>query len=754
MPSKRGLLLLCWCLGLLSIFAQVMIIRELLIAFTGNELTIATSLALWLLAVAAGCLLLRRPVRRLRSPAAAGVLFIVAAVAAPLQVILIRLLHPLTVTLGEIPGPAMILVLSALGIVPCALTLGGLFVAMVRIAEHSAIRAPIPIVYGAEALGSGIGGLLLSIYLLEAFNPLAIVMLAGIVGLLGGFYLLTVAGRRMHIAAASLLACFLLGLVLSDRLDLATRRSQFSPLDVVETTDTRYSNIVVTQRAGVYDFFESGVLAFTIPDPMYAEECAHIPLLHHPNPESVLLIGGAGSGIVGEVAKHPSVVRLDYVEIDPTSIETVTRYSPPGWLEGEGIMVTPVYGDGRRYVTMTSRVYDVVIVNVGIPVTLQMNRYYTVDFFQRVKSRLGVNGIMALKIPSEGAYLGPELASLLAALLNSCRQVFGEVGLIPGDYIHLLASPELDIRERTDVLLETLSLRALDTSYVTPYVLWDRLSPIRRAGLDSLIARYDTGKTNTDVMPISFSHSISLWAKHFRSGRIISFVVARLDMRSCLLLLLVAALAVIAAEMRGFGASWESLPAAVAIYSMGMTAMFTEILIVLAFQIVSGYIYAGIAVIIAAFMTGMGLASSLAGARSDRAAPSRALQVMQCGLVVMPIAVLAALNLLKSDTPITWPHAPDMIFGSLALLTGALGGGIFAVASMSMSSKGRGATDASALSYSLDLAGACVAGFATGLLILPSLGLARSAYTVSIFNAIGLTAVLVGWKILRRDPSH
>ena len=48
MPSKRGLLLVSWCLGLISVSTQVMIIRELLVAFTGNELTIATSLAFWL----------------------------------------------------------------------------------------------------------------------------------------------------------------------------------------------------------------------------------------------------------------------------------------------------------------------------------------------------------------------------------------------------------------------------------------------------------------------------------------------------------------------------------------------------------------------------------------------------------------------------------------------------------------------------------------------------------------------------------
>jgi spermidine synthase len=726
-----------------------MIIRELLVVFTGNELTIATSLALWLMAVAAGCLVFKRHAGSPETRSAAGALFVVAAVTAPAQIALIRLLHPLLVTLGEIPGPAMVLLLSAVGIVPCALCLGGLFVTMVGLAERSQTRAPISIVYGVEALGSGMGGLLLSFLLLEWLNPLAIVTLAGIVSLWAGVYLLFILApsgrRRLSVTAAVLLACLALALIVSPRLDLATRQAQWAPLKVIETADTRYGNVVVTDRGGIHDFFESGVLAFTIPDPMYAEECAHIPLLHHPNPESVLVIGGTGSGIIREIAKHPSVVRLDYVELDSTALEVLARLAPAGWFEGEGLTVTPVYGDGRRYMAVTPRHYDVVIINVGTPVTLQMNRYYTVQFFRRVKSLIGTDGIMALKIPQEGAYLGPELASLISALVNSCSEVFGFVGLVPGEYIHLLASPGLDVGERTGLLLETLSLRALDTSYTTEYVLPDRLSPIRAARLDSVIATHDTGQTNTDVMPVSFSYSIALWAKHFRSGRAISFVVTRLNTSSCLLMLILAGVVIIALHLRAGAAARSELSAAAAVYSMGFTAMFTEILIVLGFQIVSGYIYVGIAVIVAAFMLGMGLASSLAGTRNKDWIGPRALPLVHCCLLIMPLLVVAAL---------TWRHTPDAAFAVMAFVTGGLAGVIFAVASESLASGGRRAGDAGALAYSLDLTGACVAGFATGLVIVPSLGLARSAYTVAIFNGVALIPILLGTKLLPRAPSH
>lgn len=744
MPSKRALLLLSWCLGLVGAMTQVMIIRELLVAFTGNELTIATSLAFWLLSVAAGCFIFRRSAGATDKASAAGVLFIVAGVAAPVQVVLIRLLHPLTVTFGEIPGPVMIALLSLIGLVPCAMTLGGLFVELVSLAERSRQTAPAPVIYGAEALGSGVGGVLLSVYLLEHLNPIMIVSLAAIVSVSSGLYLSRVTtadvarGRR---AAALILACLIAVTVLSQRLDLGTRKIQWRPLRVEETVDTKYGNIVVTGRDGIHDFFESGLLAFTVPDPLYAEEAVHIPLLHHPMPESVLIIGGAGSGAVAEAMKHPTVKRIDYVELDPAATDLAKRYSAPGWLEGDGIEVTPVYGDGRHYVARTTRHYDAVIVNVGQPLSLQLNRYYTVGFFNQVKAVLRPGGMMSLMVASEGAYVGPELASLLSALANGCRAVFRHVGIVPGEYIHLLASSDLEISRQTDLILEEISDRRLNTGYVTRYTLWDRLSPVRVAHLDSVIAMFDTGAVNTDRSPVSFSYSISLWAKHFRSGKVISLAVAWLNMRNCLFLLVLAGLAIAGANVRGAGIPWSGFPAALAIYSMGLTTMFTEVLIVLSFQVISGYIYTRIAAIVAAFMFGMGTASSLMGTKPRGPLPRQTLPTLHACLAVLPLSVLAVFNLLKGDGG-PWPHAADILFPILALATGAVGGAIFAVSSSCLAARSPSATRAGAIAYSLDLTGACIAGFATGFLVIPALGLARSAYVVSLFSLITLIPVL------------
>jgi spermidine synthase len=732
------------------------VVRELLVAFTGNEITIATTLAFWLLSVAAGCLMFKTRAGSSDRPVTAGVLFIIAGLLALLQVVLIRLLHPLTVTFGEIPHPALVMALTAIGVAPCAIILGGLFVNLVSLAEKAKQRAPVSATYGAETLGSGVTGLLLGVYLLESMSPIAIAGLASMVGLVCGLYLIALVGgvwaARCRALAVLGLAGLTFLLAMSPRVDLVTRQVQWDPLKVTKTVDSRYGSIVVTDRGGLHDFFESGVLAFTVPDHLYAEECAHIPLLHHPNPETILLIGGTGSGVIGEVAKHPSVKVVDYIELDPAVIELVEAYSPPGWMEGAGTDVTAIYGDGRQYVAGTERAYDVVIINVGTPVSLQINRYYTVEFFEHVRARLKGDGIMSLKIPMEGAYISPELASILAAMVNGCREVFGNVTLVPGAYIHVLASPDAGIEARTAQIIETLAARGVGTSYITEPLLLDRLSPLRSADLDSLIMKYDSGITNTDARPVSFTYAISLWAKHFKSGKAVSILISWMSLGNCLVLLIVVGLVAVTAHMRAVRASWSALPSVVAIYSMGFTAMFTEVLILLSYQVVSGYIYTRLAAVVAAFMLGMGFAASLVGARRRRPARSWVLPLLHIGLVVIPPAVVVVSGILKSRIGLIQGYFADLVFILMAFATGTLGGSIFGVASYSLAFEQRSAAEGAAIAYSLDLVGACVAGFATGLLIIPSLGLIHSAYALALTNLVALVPISLGMRVRLTTP--
>ena len=60
----------------------------------------------------------------------------------------------------------------------------------------------------------------------------------------------------------------------------------------------------------------------------YHEMIAHIPMMHHKEPKTVLVIGGGDGGTVREVLKHKSVEKVVLCEIDGMVIDACKKYLP------------------------------------------------------------------------------------------------------------------------------------------------------------------------------------------------------------------------------------------------------------------------------------------------------------------------------------------------------------------------------------------------------------------------------------------
>lgn len=757
MHAKTNLVLLGCCLGFLGTTSQVVLIRELLIAFTGNELTIATVLAIWLISVSLGCLAANRARQPTNIHRSLATLFIIAGLFSLLQVLLIRAVRPTMAPTGELLSPAMTVALAALGVSPCAAVLGAIFVRLVRYGCATSHSSPVPAVYGGEAFGAGLAGAVLSLWLLEAANPLTLLSVSASVGAICSILTLRQLPRRERGRGNAVATAWLVLLAIvfasADDLDLRLRNIEWEPLEVVETVDSKYGNIVVTARDGLHDFFETGALGFTIVDPMFAEETVHIPLLFHPDPRRVLIIGGSGSGVIPEAFKHPSVERVDFVEMDPSVIALAEQYGPAGWLRGDGRRTRPIFGDGRSYVARTGERYDVVIVAAGLPLSLRVNRIYTMEFFTTAREAMAPGGLVALKVDSPGAYMGPEFLGLLSSLVKAARRAFSHVALLPGDTIHLIAS-DCPVSERRHVLIHNLEERGLTTSYINAFVLRDRLLPLRAAQLDSLLTLHEGTAANSDARPVTFSYALAIWAKHFTTGKAVAWGVSNLDLGICALLLSAAALIIVMLYTRGSHLSIGAAAPFACLYSMGFTTMFTQVLIMLCFQISRGYIYGRLAVIIASFMVGLGLTATLAGSRLARAREYLSLVLLQAAMVALPLIVIAVFRSIQGRGAAIPEPAVDSLYIVLSFIGGVLGAAVFAVASASLMRIRAEAVGAGALSYSIDLVGASLAGFTTGFLTIPALGIVNAALAVCLANFVILGVLQFATRRSRRPRSR
>ena len=114
-----------------------------------------------------------------------------------------------------------------------------------------------------------------------------------------------------------------------------------------------------------------GVIQITERDEfVYQEMLAHVPLLIHPEPERVLIIGGGDGGVLRRVLQHSNIARVVMVEIDGEVIRLSQEFLPDiagnAWHDPRAEIIV---GDGIAYVRDAEPAsFDAIIVDSTDPV--------------------------------------------------------------------------------------------------------------------------------------------------------------------------------------------------------------------------------------------------------------------------------------------------------------------------------------------------------------------------------------------------
>jgi spermidine synthase len=171
-----------------------------------------------------------------------------------------------------------------------------------------------------------------------------------------------------------------------------------------------------------------------------------------------------------------------------------------------------------------------------------------------------------------------------------------------------------------------------------------------------------------------------------------------------------------------------------------------EILILLAFQAIYGYVYQQLAIIIAGMMLGMTLGSRWG---MDRAASSsdsqdvRRLFRLQLLAVLAPVLLYLLFDALAGiKNPATVFLVSQIFFPALAVSCGLFGGYQFPVATRVFFSHSHDRAGGPGTLYALDLAGACVAAIVLSSYLIPVFGFRETSWLMAVVNLA--PAVLAG----------
>jgi spermidine synthase len=290
-------------------------------------------------------------------------------------------------------------------------------------------------VYGVSTVGSIVGTLGTTFYLLPSMGSRMLTLLLGGAGLLAGLALIAfpfLTRRAAAALAAGLitLASPLVGQAQADELVDEKIRADIlrRPDGQIARIETEYNDVFITKRRHElvmsfqirgFDYHES-VADLRDPDVLVipVNRSMTTALIYPPEPKRILMVGlGAGSISTYLGRAMPDVV-VDSVEIDPGVIDAAKKYF--GIRESKRVRY--LAGDGRVMLRRNRQTYDLILLDAyhGGYVPFHL---LTKEFYELVKERLAPDGVAAFNVHDH--------TKLYVSTIKTLASVFPDVHLYP-----------------------------------------------------------------------------------------------------------------------------------------------------------------------------------------------------------------------------------------------------------------------------------------------------------------------------------
>jgi spermidine synthase len=693
--NERAITRVVIATGISSVVTQLLIIREFLAQFQGNEFIIALILFNWLILGGIGTILARWVTRDLWEATAnrLGWLSLTLAMLPGVQILAIRLLRDVFFIHGSSVGFYPTLTFSFLIVSPYCLLIGFVLPYSLFVIRAENPDYPGAFIYIIDNLGDVSGGALFSFALVFLVTPLKAVFLASLPLILATSLLFhTVSLPRVVIyLGAGLTLVVLITCMFMEPLSLVPHEGK-----LVYYKESRYGRIEVQQDHEQFTLFVGGVPLFGSQNLSMAEETVHYPLAQLPRVHNILLISAEG-GMMTELEKYrPDSV--DYVELDPKVAEVGFRFGLIKRIPGMKV----IYQDGRAYLANSNKIYDAIIVNLSEPDTFQINRFFTDRFFDLARRHLTPHGVLSFTMKGFENYLAEPQRQKLSSLYNTVREYFKHVLLLPGQKIFFLCSSQ-PLSEDIPTLLDR---KNIPTRYIKGYYYGD-LTQERIKRLNDLMD--PKAPKNSDDYPQLMRLMFQQWFAKFSTsptGFIAVLAVA------CLVYLI--------------RISSEEF----VLFSTGFTVMGSELLVIFAFQIFFGYIYLQIGLIVTVFLAGL-----LPGAWFGDRFRNRSKQTLALadGLLILLMGLLiVALQQGSYRLPVSF-------FLFYGFVISVICGFQFPVALYLRGGEAPAVTQ----TFSADLIGAAFGTLVTNVVLIPYFGIIWAAAGLIGLKLLSLTVIFV-----------
>lgn len=238
---------------------------------------------------------------------------------------------------------------------------------------------------------------------------------------------------------------------------------------------------------------------------------AHLPLLSHPDPQRVLLVG-LGTGMsAAAAAAHADIDHLEIIELSREVIEASRFFVE----ENEDVLQDPrvrlTSADARNFLLTTQQPFDVILSEPSNPWISGVSNLFTREYFELARERLAPGGIVAQWFQTYGMS-GDDLRSVLRSFADSFPQVTVWSPQL-GDLLFLgsLDPLQLSLPKFSALLGEPRGRDQLESIDLTEPAALARLFLLDDAGVRSFVAG---ASPNTDDRPrVEFNAPRSMYSE-------------------------------------------------------------------------------------------------------------------------------------------------------------------------------------------------------------------------------------------------
>ncbi len=209
----------------------------------------------------------------------------------------------------------------------------------------------------------------------------------------------------------------------SDNLALSLRHT-----GVAFQTQSPYQKIEVLNTVGYGRMLvlDGQIMCTEKDECVYHEMLVHVPILLHPAPQKILVIGGGDGGAVRELIRHQHIQHIDLVEIDERVVQTARDYLPTLSNQLDNKRVHIHIQDGTQFIkTAQEHTYDIILIDIPGEETLQSQKFY-----QAIYRALKEDGIMVAQI-APPVFFNPNFPKTIQAQQHVFQTVHPYFAFIP-----------------------------------------------------------------------------------------------------------------------------------------------------------------------------------------------------------------------------------------------------------------------------------------------------------------------------------